>query len=64
MADGTEIFNVGIPYIFGQAKDRDFKFDVCIDYEGNFENIKKLGQRGCDPVNATYILNLQTPVNI
>jgi len=33
MADGAQIFNIGIPYISGKAKARDFKFGECIDYE-------------------------------
>jgi len=37
---------------------------VCICVRSNFENMQKLGQRGCDPVYATYNLNSRTPVNI
>jgi len=33
MAGGAQIFNIGILYIFGQAKAEDFKFDACIDYK-------------------------------
>jgi len=33
MADGAHIYNIGIPYISGKAKGRDFKFGVDIDYE-------------------------------
>jgi len=33
MADGAKIFNIGIAYISGKTKARDFKIGVCIDYE-------------------------------
>jgi len=32
MADGTQIFNIGTPYISGKAKARDYKIDVLIAY--------------------------------
>jgi len=38
---------------------------VCaLTIRSNYENMRKLGQSGRDPVYAIYILNLPTPVNI
>jgi len=33
MADGAQIFNIGIAYTSGQAKARDFKFGASAFYE-------------------------------
>jgi len=65
MADGAQIFNIGIPYISRQAiKLETSNLVHASNMKSNFDGMQKLGQRGCDPVYATYILNLRTPVNI
>jgi len=59
MADGAQIFNICIPYITGNLKLETSNLVRASTMRSNFENVQKLGQRGRDPVYATYILNLR-----